>query len=87
LERWLPDLLISDIGMPEEDGYALLQKVRALPPERGGQLPAVALTAYATDADRDRALAAGYQLHLVKPVELKELAEAVASLAGRTRKV
>lgn len=87
LERWLPDLLISDIGMPEEDGYALLGKVRMLPRERGGQIPAVALTAYATDTDRERALAAGFQLHVVKPVELKELAEAVASLAGRTRKV
>jgi CheY-like chemotaxis protein len=87
LQRWLPDLLISDIGMPDEDGYALLQKVRALGPERGSRLPAVALTAYATDADRERALAAGFQLHLVKPVELKELAEAVASLAGRARKV
>jgi PAS domain S-box-containing protein len=87
LPRWLPDLLISDIGMPDEDGYALVQKVRTLGPERGSRIPAVALTAYATDADRERALAAGYQLHLVKPVELKELAEAVASLAGRAGKV
>jgi PAS domain S-box-containing protein len=87
LERWLPDLLVSDIGMPDEDGYTLLQKVRALAPEREGQLPAIALTAYATEADRARVLAAGFQLHLVKPVELRELAEAVASLAGRTRKV
>jgi PAS domain S-box-containing protein len=87
LEGWLPDLLISDIGMPNEDGYSLLQKIRALPRERGGQIPAVALTAYATDVDRERSLAAGFQLHVVKPVELKELAEAVASLAGRAGKV
>jgi PAS domain S-box-containing protein len=87
MERWSPELLLSDIGMPEEDGYDLLRQVRLLPPERGGQIPAIALTAYATDADRERALAAGFQLHVVKPVELKELAEAVASLAGKTRKV
>ncbi|HYO90929.1 MAG TPA: ATP-binding protein, partial [Pyrinomonadaceae bacterium] len=87
LESWLPDLLISDIGMPDEDGYSLLRKIRALPTERGGQIPAVALTAYATDVDRERSLAAGFQLHVVKPVELKELAEAVASLAGKAGKV
>ncbi|HEX8491441.1 MAG TPA: ATP-binding protein [Pyrinomonadaceae bacterium] len=87
LESWLPDLLISDIGMPEEDGYSLLQKIRALPRERGGQIPAVALSAYATDVDRERSLAAGFQLHIVKPVELKELAGALASLAGRAGKV
>ncbi|HEY0404754.1 MAG TPA: PAS domain S-box protein [Pyrinomonadaceae bacterium] len=87
MEHWSPELLLSDIGMPEEDGYDLLRQVRLLPPERGGQIPAIALTAYATDADRERALAAGFQLHVVKPVELKELAEAVANLAGKTRKV
>jgi CheY-like chemotaxis protein/nitrogen-specific signal transduction histidine kinase len=87
LERWLPDLLISDIAMPDEDGYALIHKVRALSPEHGGRIPALALTAYAADSDRERSLAAGFQLHVVKPVELKELADAVASLAGRTRKV
>lgn len=87
LESWRPDLLISDIGMPEHDGYALLQKVRNLPPERGGLVPALALTAYATETDRERVLAAGFQLHVVKPVELKELAEAVASLVGRAKEV
>lgn len=87
LGRFLPDLLISDIGMPDEDGYSMLRKVRALPPERGGRIPAVALTAYATDIDRKRALAAGFQMHIGKPVELKELAEALAGLAGRTKKV
>ncbi|HEY0386032.1 MAG TPA: PAS domain-containing protein, partial [Pyrinomonadaceae bacterium] len=87
IERWLPDLLISDIGMPETDGYALVQKLRRLSPEQGSRIPALALTAYATDVDREQALAAGFQQHIVKPVELKELAEAVVQLAGRTRKV
>ncbi|MDX6696507.1 MAG: hypothetical protein QOF02_4110 [Blastocatellia bacterium] len=87
MEHWSPELLLSDIGMPDEDGYDLLRQVRLLPPERGGRIPAIALTAYATDADRERALAAGFQRHVVKPVELKELAEAVANLAGKTRKV
>lgn len=87
LAHWMPDLMISDIGMPDEDGYSLLQKVRKLGPERGSRIPAIALTAYAADVDRKRALAAGFQLHVGKPVELSQLTEAVASLAGRTRKV
>lgn len=78
-----PDLLISDIGMPHEDGYALIRKVRALDPERGGTIPAVALTAYARREDRIRALSAGFQKHVAKPVNLNELATMVASLTGR----
>ena len=79
-----PDVLLSDIGMPGEDGYTLIRKVRALSAEQGGQIPAVALTAYARTEDRMRAIAAGFQMHTPKPVEPAELATIVASLAGRT---
>jgi PAS domain S-box-containing protein len=82
LEDRLPDLLISDIGMPYQDGYELIRRVRALPPERGGRLPAIALTAFARAEDRERALAAGFQLHVPKPVEPAVLAAAVSGLVG-----
>ena len=85
LERWKPDVLIADIGMPDEDGYALIGKVRSLPADEGGQTPAMALTAYARTEDRRRILMSGYQMHLAKPVEPIELMVAVASLAGRRR--
>jgi signal transduction histidine kinase/ActR/RegA family two-component response regulator len=75
-----PDVLLSDIGMPGEDGYSLIGKVRQLPDAAGGNVPAVALTAYARAEDRDRALAAGYHAHLAKPVEPAQLAEVVAQL-------
>jgi PAS domain S-box-containing protein len=83
LESWRPDVLISDIEMPGEDGYTLIRKVRNLPPDRGGKIPAAALTAYARAEDRMRALLAGFHLHVPKPVEPAELAAVVASLAGR----
>ena len=75
------DVLVSDIGMPEHDGYELIKHVRALPPEKGGRIPAVALTAYARVEDRMRALNAGFQMHVPKPVEPAELLTIVASLA------
>lgn len=78
-----PDILISDIGMPEEDGYSLIQKIRALPHENGKQMPAIALTAFARPQDRMKALAAGFQTHVSKPVEPDELATVIASLTGR----
>ena len=78
------DILVSDIGMPEEDGYALIEKVRLLSAEEGGGIPAVALTAYARVEDRVRALKTGFQAHLPKPIEPVELAAVVASLTGRT---
>jgi CheY-like chemotaxis protein len=81
--RWGPDVLISDIGMPTADGYDLIREVRRLDPERGGRIPAVALTAYAREEDRTQALSAGYQTHLAKPVDPVTLAAAVADLAGR----
>jgi PAS domain S-box-containing protein len=79
-----PDVLISDIGMPGVDGYEFIRRVRALGPDRGGAVPAVALTAFARSEDRTRAILAGYQMHVAKPVEPAELVAVVASLAGRT---
>jgi CheY-like chemotaxis protein len=79
-----PDLIISDIGMPGEDGYSLIRRLRGLGPERGGNIPAIALTAYARSQDRMQSVLAGYQMHIPKPVEPAELITMVASLAGRT---
>jgi CheY-like chemotaxis protein len=83
MERARPDVLVTDIGMPEEDGYSLLARIRALPPERGGGIPAAALTAYARAEDRVRALRSGFQMHVPKPIEPAELITVVANLAGR----
>jgi CheY-like chemotaxis protein len=83
LGRWRPDVLVSDIGMPIEDGYSLIARVRALRPEAAGRVPALALTAYARTEDRVRALEAGFQMHVAKPADPSELVAAVASLAGR----
>lgn len=83
ISQWKPDVIVSDIGMPQEDGYSLIRKVRSLPPEQGGDVPAAALTAYARTEDRMRAIQEGYQLHLPKPIEPAELATVVASLVGR----
>ncbi|MBW4507566.1 MAG: response regulator [Scytonematopsis contorta HA4267-MV1] len=80
ISRELPDVLVSDIGMPDEDGYELIRKVRSLPSGAGGRIPAVALTAYARAEDRKRALLAGYQMHISKPVEPSELIAIVSSL-------
>jgi CheY-like chemotaxis protein len=77
-----PDLLISDIGLPELDGYDLMRLVRAEPGSGAHTMPAIAVTAYARPEDRMRALRAGYQTHIAKPVEPAELLAAVASLAG-----
>ncbi len=83
IERELPNVLLSDISMSGESGYDLIRKVRALPPEKGGNIPAVALTAYAGAVDRRRALLAGFHVHLAKPVEPDELLAVIGSL-GRT---
>jgi CheY-like chemotaxis protein len=82
VQSWRPDVLVADIGMPDEDGYSLLRRVRALPADEGGAIPAAALTAYAQAEDRERAFAAGFQEHVAKPVLAQELARLVASLAG-----
>jgi CheY-like chemotaxis protein len=79
-----PDILVADLGMPEEDGYALIHAVRALPSDQGGSIPAAAVTALARAEDRRRALLAGFQTHVAKPVDIVELVAVVASLAGRT---
>jgi len=84
LDRWRPDALVSDIGMPDEDGYSLIAKVRALSREQGGQTPALALTAYARTEDRVRALSAGFQMHMAKPVEPAELVAVVSTLTSWT---
>ena len=86
LKKHKPDVLISDLGMPDEDGYSLITKIRALPSEQGGQIPAAALTAYARAEDRMRVLRSGFQFHLPKPVDAAELVTVVASLAGRAYK-
>ncbi len=85
--RLKPDVLVSDIGMPQEDGYSLIGKVRALDANEGGQTPAIALTAYARDEDHKQALSAGFQMHMAKPVEPGELAKVLARLAACTEKV
>jgi CheY-like chemotaxis protein len=76
-----PDVLVSDIGMPEVDGYMLIRQIRAMPPEQGGLIPAIALTAYAGEADQNQALSAGFHKHIAKPVEPNELATVIASVA------
>jgi signal transduction histidine kinase/ActR/RegA family two-component response regulator len=84
LSKWQPDVIVSDIGMPIEDGYTFIQRVRALPRERGGAVPAVALTAYARMEDRRRALLAGFNMHVSKPIDREELFLVLANLAGRS---
>lgn len=79
---WTPDVLVADIGMPGEDGYSLISRVRAMQTEHVNRVPALALTAYSEVEDRNRAIAAGFQKHLSKPVEPDELARTVVELAG-----
>jgi two-component system CheB/CheR fusion protein len=79
------DVLLSDIGMPEEDGYDLIRQIRALSPEDGGEILAAAVTSYAGEGDRAEAVQAGYQMHIAKPVEINQLLYVVATLAGRVR--
>ncbi len=76
------NILVSDIGMPAEDGYSLIQRIRQLPASKNGTIPAIALTAYASDADRNAAIAAGFQTHLPKPVAPDDLVNAIAQLVG-----
>ena len=80
LERERPDVLISDIAMPEEDGYMLIARVRALPADRGGRTPAIAVTAYAGRADRKRALEAGFDAHFAKPIEIDNLVDTLVDI-------
>src|SRR5262249_46050348 len=80
LESSRPDALVSDLAMPDQDGYELIEQIRRRGPERGGDIPAIALTAYARTEDRIRALTAGFQMHVPKPVDPDELVVAVANL-------
>jgi PAS domain S-box-containing protein len=82
-EDRLPDIIVSDIEMPGEDGYSLIRRVRSLPSEKGGQIPAIAMTAYTRTEDRIRALAEGFQTHIPKPIEAIELITVIASLTER----
>ena len=82
-DEWKPAVLISDIEMPDEDGYQLIRKIRDRDPEHGDDIPAVALMAYARSEDRMRALSAVSQMHLAKPFEPAELAVVIASASGR----
>jgi len=83
LSQCQPDLLVSDIGMPEIDGYMLMQQVRSWSLERGGQIPAIALTAYASEYDQQQALSAGFQAHISKPAEADQLIAIAIQLAGK----
>ena len=83
LRAAVPDVLVSDLGMPGDDGYELMRQVRMLPSDAGGALPALAVSAYARESDRRKALAAGFRVHLAKPVAPAELVDQVARAAGR----
>jgi len=79
----VPHVLVSDIALPGEDGYALIRQVRGLAADQGGDIPAIALTAYARDADEAAARGAGFQFHLSKPADIETLAHAIAGALGR----
>ena len=81
-DRWIPDVLVSDVGMAEMDGHTLIQQIRARPPAQGGTIPAIALTAYAAEVDQQKAMRAGFQVHLTKPVEPYRLVESILNLLG-----
>ncbi|MEP1060990.1 MULTISPECIES: ATP-binding protein [Cyanophyceae] len=85
LDQFTPDVLVSDIGMAEMDGYMLMQQLRSRLPNQGGTIPAIALTAYARDTDQQQAFAAGFQMHLTKPVEPETLISAIVSLLKKSR--
>jgi CheY-like chemotaxis protein len=82
IEQARPDVLLSDIAMPDVSGYSFIQRVRATPADSGGRIPAIALTAYARAEDARRALAAGFQAHVTKPIDADRLVETIAKLAS-----
>jgi CheY-like chemotaxis protein len=86
LQQFRPDVLVSDIAMPDEDGYGLMRRIRALDPALGGAIPSLALTAYTRGEDKTKALAVGFATHISKPVNPDDLIVAVANLAHLTMK-
>jgi CheY-like chemotaxis protein len=82
LDQCVPDILVSDIGMPGMDGYELIQQIRSRTPDRGGRISAIALTAYAGELNQRKAIESGFQAHLSKPVEPEQLIGAIVSLVG-----
>jgi CheY-like chemotaxis protein len=85
LKQWLPDVLISDLGLPDEDGYELIQKANIVSCENAKQIPAIALTGYAGDHERRSALTSGFQKYFAKPAEPAKLVEAIEELAMRAK--
>lgn len=85
VQRFHPELLVSDIGMPDEDGYSLIRRIRELNDDQGGTIPSIALTAYTRREDRDKAIGAGFTLHMGKPVSPLALVTAIRALAARPR--
>jgi CheY-like chemotaxis protein len=85
IKEWQPDVIVSDIAMPEEDGYSFIKKLRALPPERGGTIPVIALTAYVGIKERTQVLSNGFQMYVPKPVEPAELLEALVNFTEQGR--
>lgn len=83
LQNFLPDVIISDIGMPGINGYQFMENIRELSPERGGKIPAVALTAYARNEDKQKALRSGYQMHVAKPVEINSLVSTITTVINQ----
>lgn len=83
LESFKPDILVSDIGMPDVDGHGLIQQIRALPPEQGGQIPAIALTAYAREEDHQRAIISGFQQQVTKPLQPEQLVQVIVNLVRK----
>ena len=86
LNDWKPDVLLTDINMPGEDGYSLISRLRSLTPEKGASIPAIALTAMARPEDSEQALSAGFHLHLSKPINIEELAGAIVNLTKNLNK-
>jgi len=82
LATTIPHIVLSDIGMPGQDGYQFLRELRKLPPEHGGAVPMIAVTAYARPEDRSRSIAAGFQAHVTKPINPSELIDVIASITG-----
>ncbi len=83
VQSWLPDIIVSDVGMPDMDGYELMRRIRELPPESGGTIPSIALTGYSRAEERERALAAGFQTFLSKPIDTQLLTQTIADLLKR----